>query len=843
MRRKKIKLRKHHVKEIILASLVFGLFVGGGLFFWVSTFKIPDLSSFNERKVSESTKIYDRTGEVLLYDLNQGIKRSVVPDSEISLNIKNATVAIEDSEFYEHNGIKPLSFLRAVWVNLKDGKLSQGGSTITQQVVKNSLLTTEKTISRKLKEWVLAVKLERVLSKTEILDIYLNEVPYGGTVYGIEEASETYFGKKAADLSIAEAAYLASLPNAPTFYSPYGNNTQRLEDRKNLVLSKMLEKNFINEDEYAKAKLEKVTWKEQESIGIKAPHFVMYVRQYLEETYGRDMVEQGGLKVITTLDYNLEKTAEELAKKYALENKKKFNAENLSLVAIDPKTGQILTMVGSRDYFDKDIDGNFNVALAHRQPGSSFKPIVYSEAFNKGYTPDTAVFDIPTEFDTECNPDGTPILAGNEDKCYMPVNFDGKYLGPISFRDALAQSRNIPAIQVLYLAGLKDSLHLAKDMGIESLTNVGQYGLTLVLGGGEVSLLDMTSAYSVFADNGTRNPYASILKVEDKSGTVLEEFEPHPVQVLPEQTALLMNDVLSDNAARAPEFGEHSALYIESRPVAVKTGTTNDYKDAWILGYTPNLVIGAWAGNNNNSPMEKKIAGFIVAPFWNAVTQAALKNYPVETFKKPAPIDKTTLKPALAGFWQGNQSYFVNKPTGELATEFTPPEMKEERVVKNLHSILYWVDKNNPTGPAPTNPGDDPQFKSWEYAVQKWGAENGFQNENSSVIPLGSDSMHAPGLAPQIYVSSPSAGVSYPKNQPIAVSVNILGRFPISKVDYFINGNFVGSAARAPWSFVFTPSSIENLKPENELRVVAYDTELNRGETKITFSVNTSVGQ
>lgn len=832
-------LRKHRrlIKEIILVAAALAAATLGAFLLWISTFTIPDLSSFTARKVVESTKIYDRTGTTLLYDFNQGVKRTAVADSEISRNVKNATVAIEDADFYNHHGIKFTSIIRAVIANILGGSYAQGGSTITQQVVKNSLLTADKKISRKLKEWVLALKIERVLSKAEILDIYLNESPYGGTIYGIEEASKTYLGKKASDLSVAESAYLASLPNAPTYYSPYGNNKQQLEDRKNLVLSKMLQNKFISKDEYTIAKAEKVVWKPQENTGIKAPHFVMWIRQYLESTYGKTLLLEGGLKVTTTLDYGLEQKAEEMAKQYATDNQKNFNAENLSLVAMDPKTGQILVMVGSRDYFDKTIDGNFNVSLARRQPGSSFKPIVYAEAFNKGYTPDTTVFDLPTEFDTECLPDGKPIIAGNEDKCYMPENFDGNYLGPISFRNALAQSRNIPAIKVFYLAGQKDSLRLAKDMGISSLTNIGQYGLTLVLGGGEVSLLDMAGAYSVFASNGARNPYTGILEVLDKNGKVLESYKPRPIQVLPEQTALLINDILSDNVARTPEFGEHSALFIESRPVAAKTGTTNDYRDAWILGYTPNLVVGAWAGNNDNSPMVKKIAGFIVAPFWNAFVTEALKQYPVENFKKPAPIDKSAIKPALAGLWQGGQAYFVNKTTGELATEYTPAEFKEERVVKQIHSILYWVDKNNPAGPSPVSPYDDPQFNLWEYPIQKWALANNIFNETTAIIPTATDSIHGPTVAPQITITNPNPMLTYDKNGQMVVAVNITGRFPITKVDYFVNGVFAGSVNRYPWNFSFLPSSIDSLAENNQINVVVYDSVMNRSETQTSFNV------
>lgn len=837
MRRKFFKTRKRYIKEVALLGGIVVVFVMGSFFFWISTFTLPDLSAFNTRKVSQSTKIYDRTGAILLYDLNQGIKRTTVADSEISRNIKNATVAIEDSEFYEHHGIKLTSILRALIANVLGGGYNQGGSTITQQVVKNSLLTPEKKISRKLKEWVLAMKLERVLSKAEILDVYLNESPYGGTVYGIEEASKTYFGKSATDLSIAESAYLASLPNAPSYYSPYGNNKDKLEARKNLVLAKMLQNNFISQEEYDTAMKEKVIWLPQENVGIKAPHFVMFIRQYLEDKYGEQTLNQGGLKVTTTLDYGLQAQAEALAKAYALENKKKFNAENIAIVALDAKTGQILVMVGSRDYFDKTIDGNFNVALAERQPGSSFKPIVYSEAFIKGYTENTTVFDLPTEFDTQCNPDGTPIMAGDEDKCYMPVNFDSKYLGPISFRNALAQSRNIPAIKVLYLAGLKDSLRLAKDLGLNSLSNADRYGLTLVLGGGEVSLLDLTNVYATLAASGVRNPYQGILRVEDKNGKVLESYAPRPIQILPEQVVLTINDILSDDVARAPEFGAHSSLYIEGRPVAVKTGTTNDYRDAWILGYTPQVAVGAWAGNNDNSPMEKKIAGFIVAPLWNAFMKQVLKQYPVENFKSPEPIDKSTLKPALAGFWQGGQAYFVNKATGERATEFTPTELKEERVIKQVHSILYWVDKNNPAGPPLSNPANDPQFNLWEYPIRKWVASQGILEETTAVIPQVADSTHGPEFAPQITITNPIPNLPYTKNSRMIVAITISSRFPISKVDYFINGDFAGSATQYPWNFSFLPASIDNLSANNTVRAVAYDTVQNRGEVLGSFQI------
>ncbi|MBX4216215.1 penicillin-binding protein, partial [Candidatus Parcubacteria bacterium] len=433
----------HVRRHWFIVSAAIALFFGSLGLLWAASLKIPDLGAFEERQVQNSTKIYDRTGKVLLYDLHANMKRTVIPLSDMGDYIKKATVAIEDKEFYQHGGVRFTSIIRAILVNAMSGSFSQGGSTITQQVIKNTLLTQDKKPSRKIKEWVLALKLEREISKEDILALYLNEAPYGGDMYGVEEAANYYFDKSPADLTLGEAAYLAALPQAPTRYSPYGKNRGELDARKALVLSTMRTLGFITKDEYEKAQAEIVTFLPHTEGSSKALHFVMYVKEYLEETYGESAL-LSGLKVTTTLDYSLQKKAEEIVEKYAKENEKTFNAENASLVAIDPKTGHILAMVGSRDYFDKEIDGNFNVALAHRQPGSAFKPIVYAAAFMKGYTPETVLFDLPTEFQTTCTPEGKP-LPGTSDECYMPENYDRKYRGPITLREALAQSINIPA--------------------------------------------------------------------------------------------------------------------------------------------------------------------------------------------------------------------------------------------------------------------------------------------------------------------------------------------------------------------------------------------------------------
>lgn len=818
-------------KEVFLLAL---LISGGFFFLWAGNLRIPDFSSFDERKVQSSTKIYDRSGKILLYDVHENIRRTVIPGSEMGANIKNAAVAIEDSEFFQHKGIKPSAIVRATIIAPLTGGGVQGGSTITQQVIKNAILTPERSISRKIKEWILALKLEKVMRKDEILALYLNEAPYGGNVYGVGEASRMFFGKEPRDLTLAESAYLAALPQAPSYYSPYGNHREDLDNRKNLVLKRMRDLGFITDDEYGKAAVEKVEFLPNERTGARAMHFVLFVREYLENKYGRDALESGGFSVITTLDYDLQTKAEEIVKKYALENEKNFNAENASLVAIDPKTGQILAMVGSRDYFDENIDGNFNVSVAHRQPGSSFKPFVYATAFKKGYTPDTVLFDVKTEFQTTCTPEGKPLPGASAEDCYRPENYDRVYRGPISLRNALAQSVNIPAIKVLYLSGLRDSLKTAGDLGIKSLSDPDRYGLTLVLGGGEVSLLDMTSAYSVFGNSGVRNPYQSVISVKNSSGDTVEEFSPRPSEVLPKNIALTISDILSDDVARAPAFGEGSALFIRS--VAVKTGTTNDYRDAWIIGYTPSLSVGAWAGNNDNSPMEKKVAGFIVAPLWKEFMMEALKKYPTERFEKPAPVDDS-LKPILRGFWQGNNTFVVDKISGKLATEYTPKETRLEKSIKNVHTILYWVSKNDPLGPPPENPENDPQFRLWEPPVQKWLLEHPFSGFAQKDIPVEKDDVHRPEFSPRVNFSKPAAGSAHSADSRIFIQVSVSGRFPITKVDYFLNGAFIGSSTAPPFDFSFSPKEAGVAGEQNELRAVAYDSFYGSGESSVGINI------
>lgn len=703
-------VKKHILLDILLGVILLMLIGGGVLALWIATLDIPDLSSFEERRILQSTKIYDRTGEVLLYDLHQDVKRTVVPYEKISHHIKNATIAIEDDTFFEHSGVRPIAIIRSMIQNTLDGGSpfsGAGGSTITQQVIKNSILAQEKTITRKMKEAILAFRLEQVLTKEEILTHYLNESPYGGTIYGVEEASLAFFGKRAADVTLHEAAYLASLPQLPTYYSPYGSHTDELELRKNLVLDRMVTLGFISEDERNQALETPVAFKPQEATGIRAPHFVMYIRDYLIETYGEESLAERGFKVITTLDWKLQEKAEEIVKRKALENETKYDAENAALVAIDPLNGHILTMVGSRDYFDKEIDGNFNIAIAERQPGSSFKPFVYATAFEKGYTPETVVFDLKTQFSTTCSPDNFTSDSG----CYSPDNYDHAFRGPVSLRNALAQSLNIPAVKLLYLAGVNDSLKTARDLGITTLKNQNTYGLTLVLGGGEVKLLEMVGAYATFAQDGVRHTTQSIIRIEDNNGTIIEEPKDESMRVLSENTARSISSILSDNVARTPLFGANSNLHFPGRDVAAKTGTTNDKRDVWIIGYTPNLVVGAWAGNNDNSSM-KEISGLIIAPLWREFMDVALADYKARTFIDPEPANET-LKPILRGIWFDPLEMVTENEDGSAAVADVT------QAIQGAHSILYFVKKENPRAPGLGNMNDS-QFNHWEYPVSIW---------------------------------------------------------------------------------------------------------------------------
>ncbi len=778
-RKKKINIFKIiKVLSIVGVISVIGLFLY--IFYWATTLEIPSVDNFDTRQVEQSTKIYDRTGEVLLFNIYGDKRRTVVPLEDISRHLRNATIAIEDAEFYQHKGIRPTRILKAIFDNIIYGT-HQGGSTLTQQVVKNVYLTREKTITRKVKEWILALALEKKLTKDEILSVYLNEMPYGGTIYGAQEASKYFFGKDAKDLTLAEASYLAALPQRPTYYSPHGPNKKLLDKRHELVLSKMLEYGFINSTEYKNAMDEDVKFNKFKDYNILAPHFVFFIRDYLEQKYGKDAVLKGGLKVITTINADLQEAGERIIKEFALMNEEKFNAENAALVAVDPRNGQILAMVGSRDYFDEEIDGKFNVATAYRQPGSTFKPIVYSTAFELGYTPSTVLFDLQTQFSTNCAPDDFTMSS----LCYSPVNYDGNFQGPITLRNALAQSVNIPAVKLLHLVGIKNALKKANDLGITGLNaGANHYGLSLVLGGGEVTPLELTGAYSAFANDGVYNPTVGILKVEDSLGNTLEEFKPDPKRVLTQQAARSINDVLSDNVARTPAYGSRSFLYFDNWDIAAKTGTTNDFRDVWVVGYTPTLAVGTWAGNNNNSPIVKKVAGFVIAPMWRAFMDEALPLIQNKKFIEPGPLPED-INPMIVGNWQ------------EAFAQAGGP-----------HSILYFINKGNPQSTSPVTSNTDSLYANWEYPVQLWAS-----NVNLDNTLLNNTTVTDNILSKNFKIINPKKGDIISAGEPLTILVSHQNN--LKSVDYYLNSVFVGSSNKTPYSITIVPnkkSSINTIK-------------------------------
>lgn len=809
-------------KDILLTGvklfLAVSILTTGGILVWASTFNIPDLQSFEERVITQSTKIFDRTGEVLLFELHDDIRRTVIPIDQISENMIDATLAIEDSEFYSHPGIKPTAIVRAALVNLGTLDFSQGGSTITQQVVKNSVLTSEKKISRKIKEWILALKLDRQLSKDRILELYLNEIPYGGNLYGVEEAAQYYFDTSAEDLTVTQSAYLAALPKAPTYYSPYGNHRDALEQRKNIVLREMYQNNFITKDEYNTARNEEVTFIQHGDTNIKAPHFVFYIREKLEEKFGPEAVKEQGFRVITSLDWELQQKAEEIVAKYAEENTENFNARNAGMIAIDPQNGEILTMVGSRDYFDSEIDGSFNVTLANRQPGSAFKPFVYATAIKEGYTSETVLFDTQTQFSTACEPNNFT----SEGDCYSPQNYDNRFRGPVTFREALAQSINVPAVKALYLTGVNDALQTAQDLGISSLEGQNRYGLTLVLGGGEVSLLEMTSAYGVFANEGVRVDETGILEIQDSNKNTLEKHEVSNERVLDADVSRVISDILSDNNARAPAFGENSHLYFPGRDVAAKTGTTNDYRDAWIIGYTPNIAVGAWAGNNNNESMEKRVAGFIVAPMWNEFMSEILPQRDREIFVDPNPIPQD-IKPVLRGIWRGGRSEIISSDNGSTTIE---------EIDGGVHSILHWVDKDNPRGPQPTQPSRDPQYQLWEPPVRRWAQQNGVEEE-----VITNEIQHFSREETRIELDG--LRNEYKKGGEVSFKVVSTNSVPLKRMDVFINNEHIGSASGEGTELEYDFFLNENyLQPQdNVLRVIVEDARRHTIEKEQNLSI------
>ncbi len=766
------------------------------VFLWYAK-DLPSPSKINARVSAQTTKFYDRTGKVLLYELYGDTNRSIIDFANMPDNVKHATIAIEDKNFYSHGAFSIFGLGRALQGVIFHDPSKGGGSTITQQYVKNALLTNERSYSRKIKELILSIEIEQFYSKNDILKLYLNEIPYGNRAYGIESACKTYFPQRidkgttdqlcAKNLNLSESAILAAIPNAPTYYSPYGTHVAELLDRQHEILDLMVEQKYISKAEATAAKWTAddlkadVNPQQSQYANIKAPHFVLYTQEYLENKYGSTQVTEGGLKIITTLDYDKQVAAE----KAVADNMKHIRGlggSNSALVSTDPNSGQILAMVGSYDFYDKTF-GNYNVATALRQPGSSFKPIVYATLFGKNanntcakdrscptYGPGTTLYDVPTDF------------GG-----YKPTNFGLKNYGIITARQALAGSLNIPAVKTLAMAGVSDSIATAKSLGIDTLNNPpDSYGYSLVLGSGEVKLTEMANAYESFANGGQHYEQTPVLTVTDPKGNVLEDnTKPKkPKAVLDPQVSYLVANVLSDQAAKTFVFGNdlilQNACTTNSSTncvhYGVKTGTTEHFNDAWTVGFTQGLTAGVWVGNNNNAPMSGAAAD-IAAPVWREYMNLILKGQANDAWKAPTGIKTVTLdkdtgrlpSPSskhlttdVFGSWYvpmtsaDGKKATIDKVSGLLATDCTPPLAQD---VAYSSAIL----------PEITYAENSTQYNLWLKGLQAAG-----YTTSGGTLPTASDNIHACDDAKPIVTISGATGGG-PYNFNVKVTLGAFG--------------------------------------------------------------------
>ncbi|NMC35898.1 PBP1A family penicillin-binding protein [Candidatus Beckwithbacteria bacterium] len=721
--RRKAKRPILKLRYLIALGLFFIVFIAGSIASYFYIFKdLPSPKKLAQDSFPVSTEIYDRHG-TLLYQIYADQNRKPIKLGDLPPYVKNATIAIEDKDFYHHSGFDIAGILRAAYKNIAKGE-KEGGSTITQQLIKTTLLTPEKTIKRKLRELILSGVAEMLYSKDEILEMYLNHIPYGGTAYGIEQAAQRYFDKHAKDLSLAEAALLAGLPQAPSRYSPFGSTPELAKNRQEQVLKRMLEDGYITQEEYDGAKKTELNYAKQRT-DIKAPHFVMYVKDLLVEKYGQRMVEQGGLRVKTSLDLEVQDYAQasvsaEIAKL------DQYKVSNGAALVTNPSTGEILAMVGSRNYFDEEIDGNVNLTTSLRQPGSSIKPLNYALGLLKGYTAANLFLDIPTCF-----------AAAGQPTTYCPKNYDGSFHGPVQMRQSLANSYNIPAVKMLALNGLKDFIATASAMGISTWKDPSNYGLSLTLGGGEVKMVDMAVAFGVFANSGIRIDLNPILKVSNYKGEVLEEYNhekepPAGKRILPAEVTFIISNILSDNNARTPAFGSNSELYIPGKTVSVKTGTTDDLRDNWTIGYTPELVTAVWVGNNDNSKMNPYVVSGVTgaAPIWHDIMSYLLKDRTDVIPPKPENVIGTNVclyKTATADnpeqTCEGRFEYFIkgtesNMLHGSIEKKNTwidketerPPlpektdnlELQEKTLAADMFTTDYCIDCPHENEPATT---------------------------------------------------------------------------------------------------------------------------------------------
>lgn len=661
---------KQFLPTPLKTAIIFGVVCAVTFFYSITLLtlarELPSPDKLTETLSPLTTEFYDRNGK-LLYKLYEGKNRSLVKLEELPPHLKQATIAIEDKHFYNHSGVDIFGIARAAKSYVEDKQI-QGGSTITQQLIKNTLLTPDRTLERKIKEIVLAFWVERIFSKDQILQMYFNEVPYGGASWGISAAASVYFDKKPSELTLSESAFLAGLPASPTTYSPYGTNPDLGRGRQEQVLRRMVEDGYISQLQADEASKEELAIKPPNN-SIQAPHFVMYVREVLARKYGEKTVSQGGLKVTTTLDLEVQNMAEGVVSE-EIARLAPLDVGNGAAMITDAKTGEILAMVGSKDYYAPKI-GNFNVATASRQPGSSIKPITYATGFKQGYSPGTILLDVP-------------VVFKNAWETYVPVNYDGAFHGAVSVRTALGSSYNIPAVKMLKIVGIQNMIQTAQEMGITTFSDPDRYGLSLTLGGGEVKLIDMMSVYTALSQNGIKYQVQPVLKIVDAQNLVLEDnANPEGRRVLPSGIAYMISDILADNKARTPAFGPTSLLNIPGHTVAVKTGTTDNKKDNWTFGYTPELVVGVWVGNNDGRPMNPSLTSGVTgaAPIWNKLMTNMLVGRSNVAFERPTDV--------IAGAVDGNRDLTLSGTPQKSVVGLGKKKIKDEKTQEEKEAITF----------------------------------------------------------------------------------------------------------------------------------------------------------
>ncbi len=839
-----------YLASFSLVAMVIGIFVLIGVFAFFSR-ELPDPNRLLERSFELSTRFYDRNDK-LLYEVFGDKNRSLVNIADVSQDVVHATLATEDADFYFHNGFSLRGMARAAKNSIFGGEL-QGGSTLTQQVIKNSLLTSERTLPRKIKEFILSLQLENKYSKEQIIQMYLNESPYGGQNYGVLSAAKIYFNKTPKDLSLAESAYLAGLPQRPSYYSNFGTNPAAGIERKNYVLYLMHERGwfgpdgkryFISDDDYNKAKSEALSF-QQFDRPFSAPHFVLYTKQVLVDMFGEDVVERGGLQVKTSLDMDVQNSAEKIVQE-EVDKAHSLNVYNGAMVALDPKTGQIIAMVGSKGYNLKSepegcisggtdegsckFDPYVNVATSLRQPGSSIKPITYATMLGQGYTASFPFLDVPTRFQ-----------GSSPDKPYIPVNYDGTFRGVVSLRRSLANSLNIPAVKALKIVGIDNMIDTAEKMGISTFTDRQRYGLALTLGGGETKLLELTGAFNVFAAKGIYRRPSSIIEVKDSQGNVIyKNLDNQGNQVISPEVSYVISDILSDDGARSDVFGPGSLLNIKGHTVAVKTGTTDDKRDNYAIGFTPSLTVGVWVGNSNNEKMNPYVASGITGatPIWNRFFTEYLKDKPAEKFDTPETVKKITVD-RLTGMLPESES----ETRSEWFVKGSEPTAKSNwykriEVCKVDGRVANDGCRDAHQTEVKTFIKINAELPEWQYGADAWVKEN--YTKDDKYFP------------PQMISRLEFDGDEVKNKDEVAVgivdlkdgdsvlldfrlNVEVSAYEDIDRVNFYMDGDKMGDDKSLPYGFNFNLGADKIGKHDFEVTVT--DEKGNKGTKKIELNV------